>query len=88
MFLTHAPIEKGQVSDQNWKEKQKKRQVSQGKEKEEAWLWVGPLETLPVCKKDKIKSAGQLQMLHERQQTCKNKAVQKESAYFISEAGP
>lgn len=64
MSLTHAPTEKGQVSDQKWKRQQKKGETSQGKK--EAWLWAEPLETRPVCKKDKIKSAGQLQMLQER----------------------
>lgn len=62
--LPHAPTEGGQVSEQDWKGEQKKREERQGEE--EAWLWVEPLETLPVCKKDKIKSAGQLQMLLER----------------------
>lgn len=62
--LTHAPTEKGQVSEQIWKGEQERREESQGKEK--AWLWAEPLETLPVCKKDKIRPAGQLQMLHER----------------------
>lgn len=84
MSLTHAPTEKGQVSDQKWKRQQKKRETSQGKK--EAWLWAEPLETRPVCKKDKIKSAGQLQMLQERpkkkKKTCKDKVVQRGRTFF------
>lgn len=68
--LPCAPSEEGQVSEQDWKGKQKKGEERQGEE--EAWLWVEPLETLPVCKKDKIKPAGQLQMLLERRKKTKH----------------
>lgn len=75
MPLNHTLLQMGQASEQNWEEEQRKGQESRGKEG--AWLWVGPLETLPVCKKDKIRSAGQLQMHRERPKTCKNKVVPK-----------
>lgn len=80
--LTQAPAGKGQVSDQNWKGEQEKREASQGKK--EAWLWVEPLETLPVCKKDKIKSAGQLQMLQERRKTGKKYSHSKGRTYCFT----
>lgn len=56
--LRHLSGQKREGPEESWKE-EKEREQSQGKE---AWLWVGPLEVRPVCKKDKIKSAGQLQM--------------------------
>ena len=42
-----------------------------------------PLETLPACKKDKIKPAGQLQMQHERQEICKTIVFPKTRTFFF-----
>lgn len=58
MSLSHISSWKGQEAESSQRERGQ-RERSRGKE---AWLWAEPLEKLPVCKKDKIKSAGQLQM--------------------------
>lgn len=69
------------MSDQNWKRQPRKREKGQGKKR--AGVWAEPLETLPVCKKDKIKPAGQLQMQHERQKACKNSLSKGENFYSL-----